>query len=500
MVRYLRLLAGVAIAACPLVAVPGWAVAAQGLSTQASASKPPTAADMQILLQRIQQLEARLGQLQPGAPQTATAEKSAENSGPNAAPATATQLQAVLERLEDLDQRLGNLETTSVLSSPKTMVKEVRVWVDKNGNEFDHAVPGAKEVVTYQRERAYRRQTIEEEIGDAMAAQNAGGVQLGVNVVTTAQGASQTEGSKSVADGHAYGISAADITFKANAAALNTEFYADLVGIGGSPPDKEIPTLTLLNSQTARLSNNQLSVREAWIRTELFHQTVGVQLGRIDLTTQFDRNASANSENTQFISGALVNNPALGLASNGLGAIATYDPKGPLVFRVGAQQSSADPNNTAPSLSDSLYALGEVEYIMRPFGLPEGHYRLWGRSDNAFGTQKGWGLSADQKINAAVTLFARYGNGSVNATHDRMHFYSAGVQFGTPYAFHPDDFWGLGYARTDLLGTTSEKLTEAFYNLHLTEHMSASFMLQYVTESATHNSFLLPGSRLQVSF
>src|SRR6266403_759478 len=461
------------------------------------AAESDVAQDRRELLRRIEQLEQRLNQMSA---QTGTSATPTPHAAPPAASAAAD-TQALLERLDALDKRLSDLESTAVLSAPKTLVKEVHVWVDANGNEYDHAVPGAKETTTYQREIGHRRQNIEDEIADALTAQNQSSIQLGVNSVTTTQIAAQTEGAKSAANGHVYGISAADVTFAAKSAALNTEFFADLVGIGGSPPDNEIPTLSLLNSQTARLSNNQLSVREAWVRTEVFNQRLGLSLGRIDLTRYFDRNVAANDENSQFISNALVNNPVLGLASNGLGAVAVYDPKSSLNFKFGVQQSSADPSATAPSLSDSLYALAEGEYVARPFSLPEGHYRLWGRSDNGAGSRSNaYGVSADQKLTAAIGLFARYGNGYVDTVLGREHFYSGGVQFAAPYALHPHDFWGIGYARTDVVGRISEKLAEGYYNLYLTGHMRASFMLQYVFSSASGNGYVLPGARLQVGF
>ena len=74
----------------------------------------------------------------------------------------------------------------------------------------------------------------------------------------------------------------------------------------GAPPDAEIPSLTLLNSYTARLVHqNEVNLREAWLRTELFSQKLALSAGRLDLTNYFDRNATANDETTQFISDAL---------------------------------------------------------------------------------------------------------------------------------------------------------------------------------------------------
>ena len=406
--------------------------------------------------------------------------------------------QVLLDRIEALEKRLSDLEQTAVLSAPKVLVKEVHVWVDKDGNVYDHPVPGAKESTTYQRELAHRRQTIEDEINDKLAEEGANGISIGVNNVTTLQLAHQTKGADTVADGHAYGLSAADITFSGKSTALNTEFFADLVGIGGSPPESEIDALNLLNGQTARLSNNQLSVREAWLRTELAHQKLGVSVGRLDLTTHFDRNVGANDETTQFISDALVNNPVLGLSSNGFGIVAEFDPKKSYNFKLGYQQSNPE---TGSSLHDSAFTLGEFEYIAHVGSLGEGHYRVWGRSDNSSGSKRSaYGLSVDQKISSSVTLFGRYGNGEVADIPGKETFSSVGIAFGAPHTIHPNDFWGIGLAHTDFELGPSEKLVEGFYNLYLTGHLRASFMLQYVQESATGAGYLLPGMRMQVVF
>jgi len=286
---------------------------------------------------------------------------------------------------------------------------------------------------------------------------------------------------------------------------LNTSFFADVVAIGGPGPNNEIPAITLLNSQQARLSNNRLQMREAWIRTEFFGQVLGVTVGQIDLTNYFDRNTAANDETTQFISDALVNNQALGLANNGLGVAAILDPKGPINLKLGVQQSEKDPNNpVATSLSGSLFSLAEIEYVAVPFGLPEGHYRAWFRLDNSTGQDRtGWGISIDQKLNPEMTIFGRYGNGDVGG--QRVHFFSAGFGFQSPWSFNPLDRWGIGYAQTSLKETpgvpgATERIAEGFYNLHLTDHLALSVLLQYVMESDTHSAFFMPGLRLGVQF
>jgi len=308
------------------------------------------------------------------------------------------------------------------------------------------------------------------------------------------QHAVQTGGVDSEADGHSYALASADLLFSAKLA-QNTTLFADVVGLSGAPPDGEIGGLTLLNSYTARLvRQNELNLREAWIRTELFDQKLALVGGRLDLTSIFDRNTAANDESSQFISDALVNNPLLGLGSNGTGLAAIYDPKGPLNFKIGAQQSDPEATN----LSQSLYTLAEVGYRARPSMLGEGNYRVWYRTDNSSGSRAtGAGISLDQKLNSVVTLFGRYGRAEADEGHD--NFISAGLQFQNRFVLNPLDYWGVGYARLKLATDEKEDLSELYYNLHLSEKLHLGFHLQYVSESGGGNdrSFILPGLSIQ---
>jgi len=406
--------------------------------------------------------------------------------------------QALLDRIEQLEKRLSNLESSAVLSEPETRVKRVEVYVDANGNEHDEPVPGAKKTVTYQRERVFRRQTISEKIEEAMADKESKSVQLGINAAMVTQYVTQNRGADNPADSHAYALASADLFFMANLA-QNTSLYADVVGLSGSPPDSELGGLTLLNGYAARLkAQDQLYLREAWLRTELFNQKLALNVGRLDLTAFFDRNAAANDETTQFVSDALVNNPMLGLSSNGAGLAAVYDPRGSFNFKVGVQQS----NPGSLNLSESMYSLAEIGYRARPSFLGEGNYRAWFRSDNSTGRQLGaYGVSLDQKLTPIITLFARFGSGEVEGPgNPNDRFYSAGLQFSNGWVFNRQDVWGLGYARTDLASDQKEDLLEAYYNMHLSDKLRLSFHLQHTTETAADSSkqgFFVPGIRLQ---
>ena len=415
----------------------------------------------------------------------------------SAAAAAEFERQQLLERIATLEQRITDLESSAVLSEPETRVRRVEVFVDASGNEHDAPVPGAKPAVTYQRERVYRRQTINEKIEEALEEAEERSVSVGVDAAMGTQFAGRTRGTLD-ANKRAYALASADLFFTAGLAQY-TVFFADIVGLSGSPPDAEIPSLTLLNGYTARLiRQNELNLREAWLRTELFGQRLALTAGRLDLTNYFDQNAVANDESTQFLSDALVNNQMLGLASNGTGVAAEFDPKNGFRFKFGFQQSNTDATN----LSDSMYTLSEVGYTFTPFTLPEGTYRVWFRTDNTSADiTKGAGVSFDQKLTAAVGLFARYGTQEVDLGRD--HFYSLGVGFQNGLIFNPQDTWGIGYAQMEMASGESEKLAEGYYNFNLTERLRLSFHLTHVLDSPdadTRFGYLLPGVRLQAAF
>jgi len=411
-----------------------------------------------------------------------------------------TERLALLDRIEVLEKRLTDIESSAVLSDPETRVRRVEVYVDPNGVQSDNPSPGAKKEVTYQRERVYRRQTINEKIEEAMASEKDQAVALGVDATTVAQGAFRTEGDDSRPNARAYALASADLFFTAKLAQYTT-FFADVVALSGAPPDREIPSLTLLNGYTARLVNqNELNLREVWLRTQFFQQRLSLTAGRLDLTNYFDQNAIANDETTQFLSDALVNNQMLGLAVNGTGFALEYDPKNMFVFRFGIQQSNPD----STSLNDSIYSLSEVAATVTPFSLPEGHYRLWFRANNGdVESKKAVGISLDQKITPIVGLFGRYGTQDLEGTDERDNYWSFGVGFSQGAVFNPQDSWGIGYSRMDLVSGDKEHLTEGYYNLQLTERLRLSFTLQHVLDRpATESKFgyVLPGIRLQASF
>ena len=163
----------------------------------------------------------------------------------SAAEAAEFERQQFLQRIATLEQRITDLESSTVLSEPETRVRRVEVFVDPSGGVHDEPVPGAQPAVTYERERVYRRQTINEKIEEALEDAENRSVAVGVDAAMGTQFAGRTEGDLE-ADNRAYALASADLFFTAGLA-QNTIFFADIVGLSGSPPDAEIPSLTLLN-------------------------------------------------------------------------------------------------------------------------------------------------------------------------------------------------------------------------------------------------------------
>jgi len=437
------------------------------------------------------------------------AELEVPGAEPVAAPnrAAATDAQALLARIKTLEQRIADLESGTVLSEPETRVKRIEVYRDKNGLEFDEPREGATKTVTYQRERVYRRQWLSEKLEQAFADQEAKKIAVGVSAASVTQFAEQTTGPSSPDNKHAYQLASADLFFTAGLAQY-TSFFADIVGLSGAPPDAEIPGLTLLNSYTARLvRQNEVNVREAWLRTELFSQKLAISAGRLDLTNYFDRNAAANDETSQFISDALVNNPMLGLAANGAGVVGVFDAKNGFAFKAGFQQSNTDATN----LSQSLYTLAEADYLTHIPGLSVGNYRLWFRNDNTTTRNRdGVGISLDQGLTNTFGLFGRWGSAETDFS-TRDTFWSTGFQVQKAAVFNPLDYWGFGYAETrthaadaaGILGEFTERMIEGYYNFELSEKLRLSLHLQHQFERVPgepDHGFLIPAIRVQARF
>ena len=127
-------------------------------------------------------------------PADGSAQLNIDVSAASAAQGPTVDRQELLQRIATLEQRISDLESTTVLSEPETRVRRVEVYVDPEGNQLDQPAPGATPTVTYQRERVYRRQTINEKIEEALEDAENRSVAVGVDAAIATQTARRTEG------------------------------------------------------------------------------------------------------------------------------------------------------------------------------------------------------------------------------------------------------------------------------------------------------------------
>ena len=448
-------------------------------------------------------------------------------------------------RVAALEKRVKELEAQTVLSLPELIVKEKKVYVCEKGHSFNKPQDGSKcphdgskvsVQKTYQKEKYYRRKSIEDKIEEALASIQPIGIGISATgLLSGTIGTGKTVASKAKNDLFASGSLDIGVTAKP---ASQTFLCIDLEALSDTGAGLRVPSLTSLNSDANRLTgptqNEQVKVREAWIST-IFGKSREwtFTAGSMDLVSIFDQNNVANNETLQFVSDAFVNNPFIAPPANGAAAAVVYDPKGPyaLKFAVMRPQPNLGANGIGggKKLGDTMWVAAEVDIRARPLqGLQNGVYRFWIRSNGEMDKRVNiaYGVSFDQKLNRAVTFFGRYGNrrtqSTVDAngkpvvpTRDDLH-YSFGLEFrGPELTFLPRDMWAAAYSRTTVRSVKGQELTnggvgeteglfEAYYKFFITDHFHATPFVQWLQDSTRAElakaDDLILGLRTQVDF
>jgi len=281
-----------------------------------------------------------------------------------------------------------------------------------------------------------------------------------------------------------------------------------------------------------------IDVTEMWYQQEWLAGRLIVRVGKIDLTggfecrgcaASFDGSAYANDEVTQFLSGALVNNPTIPFPDNGLGAMVHAEPLEGFYVTFGAADAQADARETgfrtAFHEEDHFLGILEAGIARNLLGMP-GACRagLWydpqpkGRFSG--GTKRddvGLYLSCDQlvyKENAdaedtqGLGLFARFGcaDSDVNEING---FWSVGGQYRGPIPTRDDDVLALGVAQGILsrdaeCGRASqETVMEIYYSAAVCGWLTVSGHVQYVNNPGGTNDVddaVVAGMRAQINF
>ncbi len=257
-------------------------------------------------------------------------------------------------------------------------------------------------------------------------------------------------------------------------------------GLGG-----RIPSFCGFNGASGAARNIYLN--QLWYERKLdVDGKWRARVGYLDLTSDFDQNAYANDEYTQFLSDAFINNLTFECPANSLGGQLWWEPNDKWCFGVGYSESNRDcvemfSYGVAIAEIDRRVQIGELEgtyrgYFTANFGP---HDALDGSRDDL--VNDGWGLSFDQEISKYVGLWGRYGqqNGAC-CEFDRA--LTGGFELHSFSEERPDDILGFGYGITCVSdefaalneGAVDENHFELYYSFQVNEYFSATPSLQWI--------------------
>lgn len=272
---------------------------------------------------------------------------------------------------------------------------------------------------------------------------------------------------------------------------------------------------------------------------DLPNNRVELTLGKIDVFGFFDQNAVAGDEGAQFLNNVFVHNPLLDsggdIAADAYGFApglrVAYIDEGEErgwgyaaslgVFGSGAAADfSAGPRRPL--------VIGQIEFSPRQInGEPRSSYRLYawtnGETADLTGEQRqrhgGYGLSVDHKFGRAWNLFARWGQRtSGDGTFDKA--LTLGFEHGGRTWGRGHDALGLAagwlrtsgaYARATALDPTlagytasgNEQILEAYYRFRLNDHVELTPDLQWIRRAGGDRNapaFTAVGLRAAVGF
>jgi porin len=290
-----------------------------------------------------------------------------------------------------------------------------------------------------------------------------------------------------------------------------------------------------------------IDVTELWYEQNFATQGIRLRAGKIDLTcgfehhscpVAFDCSAYANDERTQFLNGALINNPTIPFPENGLGAALHYGPDALWYASAGAADADADLRETG--FDTTFDGDGHFFYIaetgITPLlgstnGAMPGAYRvgLWydpqpkantdlAEGGKSYRNDAGFYLTFDQMIlkentdakdSQGLGTFFRYGNAD-GKRNDMINFWSTGFQYQGLLEGRDEDVLGAGFAHgtfSDGASTTFtndyESAVEIYYSAQITKWLVISPDFQYVTNPGGNRDIsdaTVIGTRIQMTF
>ena len=275
-------------------------------------------------------------------------------------------------------------------------------------------------------------------------------------------------------------------------------------------------------------------------------ESFSFNFGKMDPFLFFDQNAIADDETTRFLNTAFVHNPLLDAGGDvgvdafgftpGLRFAYHNETERPLAWDASLGVFGAGSGAQFSNSFEKPFVIAQLETTRKFFGGLNGHYRLYlwrnGQATayaNEFDIQTekhtGWGMSIDQRVGDATTLFARYGR----QTQGKARFNRAttlGAEFGGSYWDRGADAVGAAFGqlhtsadfRTDAptldanadgnadfgyAASGAEQLIELYYRWRIHTKFEVSPDLQHVSRPAGNGAAKdvnLIGLRAQITF
>jgi hypothetical protein len=275
-------------------------------------------------------------------------------------------------------------------------------------------------------------------------------------------------------------------------------------------------------------------------------ESFSFNFGKMDPFLFFDQNAIADDETTRFLNTAFVHNPLLDAGGDvgvdafgftpGLRFAYHNETERPLAWDASLGVFGAGSGAQFSNSFEKPFVIAQLDTTRKFFGGLNGHYRLYlwrnGQATayaNEFDTQTerhaGWGMSLDQRVGDATTLFARYGRQTQGkARFDRAT--TLGAEFGGSYWDRGADAVGVAFGQlhtsvdfrndaptldADADGNAdfgyaasgAEQLIEMYYRWRIHAKFEVSPDLQHISRPAGNgaaNNVNLIGLRAQIIF
>jgi len=302
----------------------------------------------------------------------------------------------------------------------------------------------------------------------------------------------------------------------------NGKVFVDLeAGKGNGLDGEEVVLFSGVNGDTCLTSNN-LEVVQVGYSHNFMDGKVNLTAGKLDATKQFDQNAVANNETSQFLACALVNSSSIEFPSDyTLGATLAVDVTDTLEVKAGLLEDDADNED----VFNDNFSFIQLAYAPQISG-KQGNYRLYGWYDSSShvklddAMQKnernyGVGISCDQVITDTITAFTRVGWSRPSISTLKVAWTLGAAVAGSSWN-RAADVVGLAVGQnvpSDKYGDagnpdSKETLVELYYNYKVNDAVSISPDLQVVwnpngvkeASQGRQDTIVVAGVRAQLNF